>query len=70
MEETILPAPRERIMQLLPFLLFQQMLRGLDVDALAGICDLERPFDVVFVEAQVVHHVRDGAVDGVLDLRA
>lgn len=57
-------------MQILPLLLLEQTLRGLHVDSLACIRDLERPFDVVLVEAQVVDHVGDGAVNGVLDLWA
>lgn len=68
MEQAILATGREGVVLVLALLLLQQVLRGKDVDSLARIGDLERPFDVVFVEAEFVHHVRNGSVDGILDL--
>lgn len=57
-------------MQVLSLLFLEEMLRGMDVDSLACICDLKGPFDVVFVEAEFVHHICDGTIDWVLDLRS
>lgn len=55
---------------MLALLLLEQLLGGIDVNALTGIGDLQRPFYVVWVESQLVDHVSNRTVNGVLNLRA
>lgn len=51
-----------------PLLLPEQGLSGLDINSFTSIRDLERPLDVVFIEAQLVDHPVKRAINGVLHL--
>jgi hypothetical protein len=63
MKQAILAARGERVVLLFPFLLFEELFCGEYIDAFTGVCNFESPFDIVFVEAELVYHSVDGAVD-------
>jgi hypothetical protein len=67
-EQTILTPRGKGIPLVLALLLLEQLLRGINVNALASISDLKRPLDIVLVEAQLIDHARDGTVNRVLNL--
>lgn len=69
-EQTILPPRGERIPLIFALLLLKQPLSSIYINALASIRDLQRPLDIVQVKAQLIDHVSDCPVNGVLDLRA
>jgi len=53
---------------MLALLLLEQFFGSINVKTLASISDLERPLDIVLVEAQLVDHARDRTINGVLNL--
>lgn len=70
MEETILSTRCKGVVLLFLFLFLEEVLGCEHINAFTRVSDFESPFDVVFVEAELVYHSVHGEIDWVLDLRS